>query len=43
MKNLSNRELDLITGGSFFVSFELLYKIYRILKIKFLMNKLFID
>lgn len=43
MQTLSNAELKDITGGSIFIRFHLIYKIYRTIKIKLLMKKLFIN
>ena len=41
MKNLSNIELHNIKGGSISTPFDLIYKLYRIIKIKILMKSIF--
>lgn len=43
MYNLSNKELSNIYGGSINSTLKFIYKIYRIIKIRLLMKKLFID
>lgn len=44
MINLSNNELKNIDGGSVkCIVYELAYKIYRTIKIKWLMKQVFID
>lgn len=43
MYKLSNQELNNIVGGSITTPFHLLYKIYRTIKIKLLIRKVFID
>ena len=43
MYNLSNKELNNIYGGSISSTIKFIYKIYRVIKIKLLMRKLFVD
>lgn len=41
MKTLQTKELELLKGGSYFS--KVFYKIYRIIKIRILMEIVFID
>ena len=43
MYKLSNKELKNIVGGGITTPFHLIYKMIRTIKIKLLMNKVFID
>ena len=44
MFKLVNKELKNIDGGAiFYTPFDWIYKIYRTIKIKWLMKKLFVD
>lgn len=44
MYNLEKEELSCVYGGAYFyTSFNLMYKIYRVIRIKLLMKKLFVD
>ena len=43
MRILSNRELNCIYGGSIKTSFDYLFKIFRIINIRLMMEILFID